>query len=548
MTPNPRIILLTIATHGALSHQWKPPSSSCHSIQSQRGHSPSFSRHQSAFVSSLPRAITRELKYPHADTPSSTSSQETLLNAASSSRKKKKSKSSSSNSSGFGKISPAKPAPKNSNDGAITYPELEPSVRDTLIPSHTDFENEENGSSLAEEIYDRLEDIYGLEKFNFGGVGAIYKSIAVVGSSNPAKDGDGSSDIVYPESDSLFNDILTGIPSKGSENNSPANSLDDLLSPASLISSTTQLTDSTSTLFPNLESSPSSLASTSGSESNEESSFDLNSLPPFQKFRVLHTDPMVLAIDDFFTPEECDRYVQISLDSEEQQKTASSTSQKDPMLKPLLLGQSQTVGKDSRSKAQRTSTTWFHYYEGVPELMAKASRLLGLEGIERWEEPQTVRQVRNYFSVSLFLFYRRNEKFTWHLDALSPEEATNPSGAGQRVATLLVYLTELSKENGGSTMFRDLVGGDGSAPLKMRPKKGSALLFFPAAGGIPSAPFDIRTLHCGEVVAEDSEEEKWIAQLWLRQRNYRPTAPVGNVHWDAISAIGRYCDSGASLV
>jgi len=80
-----------------------------------------------------------------------------------------------------------------------------------------------------------------------------------------------------------------------------------------------------------------------------------------------------------------------------------------------------------------------------------------------------------------------------------------------------------------------------------RPKKGSALLFFPAAGGIPNAPFDIRTLHCGEVVAEDSEQEKWIAQLWLRQRKYSPTAPVGNIHGDATSAIGRYCDAGTSV-
>ncbi|KAL7526751.1 hypothetical protein ACHAXR_002652 [Thalassiosira sp. AJA248-18] len=163
----------------------------------------------------------------------------------------------------------------------------------------------------------------------------------------------------------------------------------------------------------------------------------------------------------------------------------------------------------------------------VPELMAKASRLLGLEtGIARWEEPQTVR-------------YRKTEKFTWHLDALSPEEAAK--AAGQRVATLLVYLTDVKREDGGATMFRDL-GGDDGLPLKVRPKKGSALLFFPAAGGIPNAPFDIRTLHCGEAVAEDAENEKWIAQLWLRQGEYAPTAPVGNEHGNAFGAIGKYCD------
>ena len=61
--------------------------------------------------------------------------------------------------------------------------------------------------------------------------------------------------------------------------------------------------------------------------------------------------------------------------------------------------------------------------------------------------------------------YRRNEKFTWHLDALSPDAATDPAGAGQRVATLLVYLSDLKEDEGGATMFRDL--GEGDNPLKV---------------------------------------------------------------------------------
>lgn len=101
---------------------------------------------------------------------------------------------------------------------------------------------------------------------------------------------------------------------------------------------------------------------------------------------------------------------------------------------------SKTVGKDANAKSQRTSTTWFHHYRNVPELMVKASRLLGLDTIDRWEEPQTVR-------------YKRNEKFTWHLDALAPAQATEELG-GQRLATLLVYLQDL--ESGGATVFRDL--------------------------------------------------------------------------------------------
>jgi hypothetical protein len=89
--------------------------------------------------------------------------------------------------------------------------------------------------------------------------------------------------------------------------------------------------------------------------------------------------------------------------------------------------------------------------------------LLGLDGgmddLRRFEEPQTVR-------------YRKGERFTWHLDALSPEGissigggAGGGAGAGQRIATLLVYLTDLSTKEGGSTMFRDLGNDDG--PLRV---------------------------------------------------------------------------------
>lgn len=426
----------------------------------------------------------------------------TTLKATKKKSKKKTNKKSSG--SGFGTSSPKATKPKR-NDNSIQYPELEDQVRQTLIPSPlSDIHNEDAGTVLAEEMYDRLEDIYGLEKFNFGGVGAIYKSIGVVTSDDDEQQ---ETEETNEGGSSLFDDILSG----GS-------------------TSTSGSSDALDELFGNKSPAPAPPASTSASAAA--APFDLNSIPPFEKFRVLHTDPMVLAIDDFFTSDECDKYVQMSIDAEKQQTQDNSDSNEssEASLQPMLLGQSQTVGKDSRSKAQRTSTTWFHYYKGVPELMAKASRLLGLEGIDRFEEPQTVR-------------YRRNEKFTWHLDALSPEEVNNPSGSGQRVATLLVYLTDVAAGSGGATMFRDLGGND--QPLKVRPKKGSALLFFPSAGGIPGVPFDIRTLHCGEAVAEDAENEKWIAQLWLRQRSYEPTAPVGNSHGDASDEIGRYCKSQA---
>jgi hypothetical protein len=178
--------------------------------------------------------------------------------------------------------------------------------------------------------------------------------------------------------------------------------------------------------------------STKSTARNRAQSADLplSSLAPFSELRVLHVDPLVIAIDDFFTNAECDRYVSMS-------KAPASKNSNAP-----LMTRSKTVGKDALAKAQRTSTTWFHHFKEVPELMAKASRLLGLDDITNWEEPQTVR-------------YRRNERFTWHLDALAPHENLESLG-GQRTATLLVYLTELSASDGGATVFRDLTDSNGT--------------------------------------------------------------------------------------
>ena len=288
-------------------------------------------------------------------------------------------------------------------------------------------------------MYDRLYGIYGFGNFNFGsgddGAAPTPGSYA---------DDDTPSSSSSSSSSSLFDDILSGGTSE--EEGGASSSGDSMPWPP-----------------------PSSQSSLPGG------CVDLGSIPPFRDFRVLHVDPMVLAINDFFTSEECDEYVRASVDSGGGDVADGDGDDRDGATRrPVAIGQSRTVGKDQRSRAMRTSTTWFHHYAGAPELVAKACRLLGLDvvddgggdggDIRRWEEPQTVR-------------YRRGERFAWHLDALPPgglggrEEGTasgdgGGEGAGQRVATLLVYLTDMSEGDGGSTMFRDL-GGEGNGPLKV---------------------------------------------------------------------------------
>ena len=373
-----------------------------------------------------------------------------------------------------------------SGDYAI-FPPLEKEVKDTLIASDPSITS--NGE-LPEEIYARIGFVHGFPRFNYL-------------SSSSFDDGLEIEDTTDSSSESLsFSDLL-GTPSNNSLLSSSSSniSLSDISSSSSKMKQIMDITDISSnpddvTVHANILDS-------------------VSKIPAFDQFRILHIDPLIIAIDNFFTDEECDRYISMS------EETTASTDGGSVMTR------SRTVGKDANAKAQRTSTTWFHPYKNVPELMAKCARLFGVENISQFEEPQTVR-------------YRRSEKFTWHLDAFAPG-SNNMDNGGQRTATFLVYLTEVSPESGGATTFRDL--GRNDEPLKVQPKRGTALLFFPAAGGIPNTPFDIRTLHAGEEVSSTAQNDKWIAQLWLREKTYSPNVPPGNSQNEATSSIKEYCNS-----
>lgn len=143
----------------------------------------------------------------------------------------------------------------------------------------------------------------------------------------------------------------------------------------------------------------------------------------FPTIRLLHGDPVVFEVEDFFTPEECDTYVRMSTEAQSGQRKGGFKSKEI---------RSATTSAQSQFQQHRTSTTWFHHYASAPELLAKASALLGVEDYRLWEEPQTVR-------------YRPGERFNWHLDALPPSE-TGASKGGQRTATILVSLT-IEKEH-----------------------------------------------------------------------------------------------------
>lgn len=311
----------------------------------------------------------------------------TFLAAKRPPKKKSKGKTSATGG-GFGKVLEIPHTPQ--DDYAI-FPALEAQVQQTILASPKELLEP---GPLSNEIYDRLDQIYGFPNFNF-------------------QNSDGNAS---------FEDLISA-PSPASATSvtpSPSSKISDL-DFADLLASATG------------DESPIPKAASQPVQSSNRKMEAIANLSQFSDFRVLNVDPLALAVDDFFTHDECDRYIAMS----ERPQGADAAFQT----------RSKTVGKDNAAKSQRTSTTWFHHYKAVPELMAKASRLLGLDDIDCWEEAQTVR-------------YRRNEKFTWHLDALSPAESS-PSAGGQRTATLLVYLTDLEVSAGGATIFRDLSSASG---------------------------------------------------------------------------------------
>jgi prolyl 4-hydroxylase len=104
------------------------------------------------------------------------------------------------------------------------------------------------------------------------------------------------------------------------------------------------------------------------------------------------------------------------------------------------------------------------------------------------------------------LHYRPGTEYKPHYDYFDPNEPGTPTilkRGGQRVATIIMYLSE--PEKGGGTTFPDV-------QLEVAPKRGNAV-FFSYDRAHPST----KTLHGGATVIAG---EKWIATKWLRERRF----------------------------
>ncbi len=104
------------------------------------------------------------------------------------------------------------------------------------------------------------------------------------------------------------------------------------------------------------------------------------------------------------------------------------------------------------------------------------------------------------------LHYRPGAEYKPHYDYFDPDEPGTSmilKRGGQRVATIIMYLSE--PEKGGGTTFPD-------AQVEVAPKRGNAV-FFSYDRAHPAS----KSLHGGAPVIAG---EKWIATKWLRERRF----------------------------
>jgi prolyl 4-hydroxylase len=185
--------------------------------------------------------------------------------------------------------------------------------------------------------------------------------------------------------------------------------------------------------------------------------------------------PRVVVLGNLLSADECDALVAAAR----------------PRLARSLTVQTQTGGDELNP--DRTSQGMF-FSRGESELLtrieARIGRLLNWP-VDHGEGMQVLR-------------YGAGAQYKPHYDYFDPAEPGTPTilrRGGQRVATLVMYLSEPAR--GGGTIFPD-VG------LEVAPVRGNAVFFsydrpHPATG----------TLHGGAPVIEG---EKWVATKWLRER------------------------------
>lgn len=188
-------------------------------------------------------------------------------------------------------------------------------------------------------------------------------------------------------------------------------------------------------------------------------------------------NPRVVVFGNLLSDQECDELIQLAT----------------PRLARSLTVATKTGGEEVN--ADRTSNGMF-FQRGENELVRRIEERIGR--LVNWP-------VENGEGLQI-LHYTPGTEYKPHYDYFDPNEPGTPTilrRGGQRVATLVMYLSE--PEKGGGTVFPDI-------HMEVAPKRGNAV-FFSYERPHPST----KTLHGGAPVLAG---EKWIATKWLREGRF----------------------------
>ena len=192
---------------------------------------------------------------------------------------------------------------------------------------------------------------------------------------------------------------------------------------------------------------------------------------------VTVTRPRIVVLGNLLSDDECDALIEAA----------------NPRMSRSLTVETRTGGEEIND--DRTSRGMF-FTQGENELISRIEARIAR--LVHWP-------VQNGEGLQV-LHYPPGAEYKPHYDYFDPAEPGTPTilqRGGQRVATVVMYLSEPAQ--GGGTVFPDV-------PLEVAPKRGHAV-FFSYERPHPST----RTLHGGAPVLAG---EKWIATKWLREREF----------------------------
>ncbi|CAL0320693.1 unnamed protein product [Lupinus luteus] len=206
----------------------------------------------------------------------------------------------------------------------------------------------------------------------------------------------------------------------------------------------------------------------------------------YVKPEVLSWSPRIILLHNFLSMEECDYLRAIAL----------------PRLKISTVVDTKT-GKGVKSDV-RTSSGMF--------LSVAERKYAMVQAIEKRISVYAQVPIENGELIQI-LRYEKNQFYKPHHDYFS--DTFNLKRGGQRVATMLIYLTD--NVEGGETYFPMAGSGDCSCGgkifkgLSVKPTKGNAVLFW--SMGLNGAS-DPRSVHGS---CEVLSGEKWSATKWMRE-------------------------------